>query len=300
MINLILAANLVYAITFSLYRFKSQYLAASLAFVWTCINVAIVYYLVNVFGGSEPYLGLFGVELPLYSAVPCSLAILLLTLKEVKGGQYKLFLLFVIVAGCTLFRYFQGMSSLVTSKDSELALVTYMFVLVIPFQLSFICPSVIFMGEGISLAKRIFGFSAWKTEDGPGHILIGSMAFVATYFMGQFITKGALPRPLIYSSLDHFLIYAILVITYLVLVDHFVFFVLANRALGQFWSAIPAKLLKPITYASVYSLFHWNHFQVSAVVMYFFYGIVFWYLFERTKSITYGILLLSLSYLMFG
>jgi len=260
---------------------------------WVALNVGLVYYQTYALGYANPHVG--PLNWPYIVVFGGCLSLILLPYAKGIRVVYVWLLMYVLI-------YWAGInSSLVAAPvsianlvDSELNRFLYYIAYALPFWTSLLTPLAIFTQPGTRPWQTfgIVNFKDRKNHRGP--LIKGTIWFLVIFFITNMYLKGHLVMINLLWPPMTFVLGTLLFVLFETLIRHFVCLGMAkliiDKILGDdemFW--VEASFLA-ILYGAMYYSYGWGIiFRELA------FGLVLAYLYLKTKSLSYGLILCSVT-----
>ena len=293
MIELTLYCNVAAFVALICIKFQKDWHAKLAVFVWTAFMILLFYYMVELAEGSNPFFGIWGLRMPLVAAVPIAAAMLLLTIRSKRIWAARLVLLFVLAGLASFVRYIPGIDPLSYGTGTFIERVLILASFLIAFLLAVLVPLTAFVDGQISLFRRFF-FVSWSHLASHWRpVLAGAAMLLGLYLIVGLILEGGLFRIHTELPFQALIMRSLLMIFLYILLDHFVCIGLAKYIVDELFKGQETTMWEIVLYAGIYAGFHY-YFVLFHIVFAFVVGLVLSYLYLRTRSLFYGIVLQSL------
>ncbi len=264
--------------------------------IWGVVITAISYYLANSLGASDLRYDAMGLSLPWYSVAPLT-ASLALASTESHLNRLQTLLAFAAVAILTSLSNEGYVVVIANLADTDpvllLAGVTMMFCLC----MTVLAPMSFFWKQGETLMWSIFKVTSQQIRAHWKVLLIGCGWFVLAYSVTNVWVEGNIANLYLIKAPGTFLRDALFTTFYLVLIRHFVFIAFAKYVIEVLFPEEPTSMGEILLFACLLAGFQY-YLPIGLIVREFLFGLIFGYWYLKTRSLSYGIVLRSLSMIL--
>jgi hypothetical protein len=289
--------NAIAAVTLMEIRFKSRRIALTAVGSWIAINALAMYWIVQVVGITSLEYTWAGLNVQWYTQFLVVAVVLLLLLKA-KLDMYSTLAVFCLAGIFSMFKDELTVARLVNSSDALLMATSKTFGLLFSFWLAFMIPVWVFFTEaGESIRSRLFSISLSQIKTHQKVLLRGFIWFCIAYMVTNIWTEGKLLSLWLSISPGYFVRDVVYSSAYLVLIDHFVLIAFAKLVINRLFPDEPTSMWEILAFGLLFAVSHY-YLPVGYIVREFLYGLIFGYWYLKTGSLTYGIILRTMSYVL--
>ncbi len=297
--TLFIISNIIFFFSILKIEFSKILYYQLLIFVWSILNIGGLYLSINAIDASNPFILFYSIKLPLYGCILFVIAIFVLGSIN-KHKILRLLSVYFIVGGFMLLRYLPGMGSLVEQDVEPLLSIPYMFSLVIPFIICLLVPMGFTNILQLGYFKKKF-LPKIKTANGNiKYIVICALLYFTIHIFFNYLKEDFLIYFNYNQSILKQFMHVSLITFYLIVLDHFVFIGLAKYIMDEIFEGDDTTYYEIILYAFIYVGFHFADYNAYAIIETFLFALIYGYLYLKTKTLFYGIILASLTLIFFG
>lgn len=289
--------NAIAAVTLMEVTFKSRRVALTAVGGWIAVNASALYVIAKVVGVTRLEYTLAGVTIQWYFYY-FIIALVFLLLLKAKPGVYRIIALFCLAGVFSTCKDEVMIVGLVNLSDT-LSMTTFkVFALLFSFWLAFMIPVwVFFTGAGESIRSRLFSISLSQIKTHQKVLLRGFIWFCVAYMVTNIWTEGKLLSLWLSISPGYFVRDVVYSSAYLVLIDHFVLIAFAKLVIDKLFPDESTSMWEILAFGLLFAVSHY-YLPIGYIVREFLYGLIFGYWYLKTGSLTYGIILRTMSYVL--
>ena len=297
--NLAVLANVCFLLVYGSIRTKTFRASSLIVLAWIAANVAYVYIQYSAFGASNPYFG--PLHWPYFAVLGVSASLLAFKMAKGVPVTYVWLLMFAVVYWLGLnATSVDAIASIANQADAPAISFLYYCGISLAFWVSLLTPLAIFSEPG-SRPWKTFGlvdFSGWRRHRPV--IIKGALAFIFVLLVSNVYFKSMiLPIHFLWPPMT-LLIGTLLLVFYEVMIRHFVCLgftsLIVKKVLGDddegSWIEV---VFLALLYAAMYYDAGW-----AVITSEFSFGLVLAYLYVRTKSLSYGLIMCSFARVFMG
>jgi len=262
--------------------------------LWSITNVLIFYYLISRVGVTSPYITWAGLQLPLFCSALAAIAVASITVQNGRFVLGRTALVMLIVFATTLFVRVEFILPVINQTETAFARTGYSSIMLTTFLVCVLAPLPVFMGGGSSAFKRLFYVNVASFVEHRRALLNGLLIFLAVFGLTNIMVEGNLANFRVATNLVNLLRGALVTTFFFVLVQHFVFIGLVKYVIDLIFKDEETSMYEIIVFGLLLAGFQY-YLPWTWIVREFLYGLVFGYIYLKTRSLTYGIVLRALS-----
>ncbi len=288
MVEIAIYANAVIFAALVAIRFQGGLAPRVVTFVWGTLSVAYVYYLVHLLGGSGPTFTFFSMGMPLYGALVLAAVAMTLTMEGRFCRPARLVLTLLVICGVVFSRTVATTIHLVdgVGLDVDRGLGALLFVVVL--LLVGLSPLTAFMGGGKSAIQRLAPFSLSELRKDFVPIATSFVLCVLVYVVFNELARGRIADFHYVGPLRSFAMSVTTDAFHYVILDHLICFGLAKYIIDSIFKGEETSMWEIVIFAGLFAFFHMEMIMIY-IVRSFFFGLVFGYLYLKTRTLVYGI-----------
>jgi hypothetical protein len=294
---LFLFANIAAYILYISIRFRSRRYLQVIAAGWVSMVVALLYVMVDSLGGSNPKFALLGQSLPWYSILPIALSVVALTNIKAKLSSIRSLVVLALCGAATLLGEEVYIVELANQTADDVHLLLFTGAVLLPFGTAMFAPAALFWSADESIGGRLFRVSQQHIREHWLTLLKGLGWFVLAYGATNIWVEGNLVNFYFIQDPGTLVRYAAFTGFYLVLMRHFVFIAVVKYVVDTFFSGERTSMGEVLLFGCIFALVHY-YLPLGLVVREFLFGLIFGYWYLKTRSLTYGIVLRWLSFVV--
>ena len=274
------------------YTFRKRISLQITVILWTIINVAALYYVASLYHGSEFMISYYGYSVPFYLVPFHYIAIVWLVDMSVPHTKLFILIAFILAAIPTALNI-QSLTNEYLNTTIPLNMVIYEGMFINIFFAGVLCPITIWSGGSFSIFSRIFKISRNHIRQNINSLVIGISLFIVIYFFVHysFIPHMGLIQRI--TTIKTLLSYALFGITALVLPKQIVLIGMSKYALDLLFKDEETTKWEIPLLAMVFAAMHYNMVW-QWIFAAFLYGLIYAYLYLKTNSLFYGVVLHSM------
>jgi hypothetical protein len=297
MIALGVYVNALFFLVYIFIKYEKEWYPRALILIWAIANVIYTYFLFTSIGVNNPYLDFHGFHIPIFYLILLAIIVLVLP----RFGNYlkktRLLILFCIVASITIFNSQEAIIALIQYNPMSMMNVVALFSVITPFIICVLAASTVFIYHESSLASVLFNFDLSHIKKHLKPVL----SCIIIVLILVILRNAILERRLIYFTIitptKSFVISTIIFLFYYVMIKHVTFFGFAKKILDSIFNDEDTSNWEIPLFAALYTGFHY-YFPLIQLPFTFLISCVFAYLYLRTRSLVYGVIINTL-FLMF-
>jgi hypothetical protein len=261
--------------------------------IWTILVLLAEYVLLYFLGGSSPTYKFLSVPLPLY------LVLFLLPFELTATSQNSfLFKTRQLVAWAIVYivafhRTSVWIPALANQTESQLARFIYQVLYVVPFEFSLLAPLFIFSKEDSSPLGNWLWFKTSHLREHFRPVLLGLLCYAAVFVLSNMFLIGHSVKILLHTDVIPLAKALMLYSLYMVLTTHFVAIGLSKTVLDRLFGGEKTSMAEAVFFGILFAGLHW-YFQPGYIARELVYGIIFSYVYLKTGTLFYGVVLDSL------
>jgi len=260
------------------------------------LNLLYCFYLVVVIDGTFISLGYFGINIPLNLFALIALGILCIA---VFGGysqsKWSLWIL-ILASGGTFTRYVQGSVWLSDRTGTDVERIMVMVAFVVSFSFGVLITLPMLVDGKNRIISKLFLVKLADFKNHAGVLFTGFLGILITYVLTAVFVREYFVQFYLVKPLHAFVMSSVLKIFYYSLIDQLICFGLAKYVLDSFFREEETSMWEIVLYAGLFAGFHF-YLLPAIIFREFVMGLFLSYMFLKTKSLTYGIILYSLFYI---
>lgn len=270
--------------------FDNNWYARSTLFLFITFYTIWIYYLLAAVGLDYFNINYFSLAIPYWLVIPFSLVVLLLSAKSQLMKSYRLVLIYLAAIASSVLIYVQDYDSIAKLANFDKEAIIQCSMLLFSFTACVYFPLITLADNKTSLLQRLFAIR-WS------HVYRYRIAFIlciTCILVSSFIIPPILMgsflgwKPI--TTISSLVLSGISVIFYKILILHVVGIGLPKHIIDSLFSDDETSMGEIVIYAALFAGLQFVY-PFAMIILFFVYGLLFSYLFLKTKSLSYGILL---------
>lgn len=294
-LDLLLVLNSLVICGLILWRPKNTLAPRITLAIWILGNYFASSVIVNMVGGANLNFNIFSITLPAFVFVIC--AGIVLSIQNFLPQWRPVYLsIALLIAGVSLFirqhAFFQFYFDTTLSDPEH---IVAFFGILLPVVVAYIGGSVILSNSGSNLFEHIILNQSESRQPHFPVILYGGLAFAVVFVGFNLISIGSLVHFYWVTPFSDWLLSLLMRLFYFVIPSHLLAFAALDTVLDQLSEDTKQnKHFELIIYALIFGAINFDLVNYGYVFREFCFGLIFAYMYTRTKSLTYGIILQTL------
>jgi len=261
---------------------------------WVVTNIVLFYALVLQNGGASPVFTFYVLRVPWYGLAGLALALVLLPIGRDGTKSLRLPAILIAVMGAAYTHNLAVINPLLNRAGSSMEQVLGTFSLVMPFAICVLCLLPWFAMDGTKALRQVFLPVGQDIATHKGLLLGGLAAFAVVFLVSNLVIFGKLIEVYIVTSPRVFFLLAVVTCFYWVLFEHFVAIGICRRVIQKLFPDQKPSGFEVFFFAVLLASMYYNT-EIKFMVREFFYGLIFGYLYLRTGTLFYGIVMRSMA-----
>ncbi len=258
-------------------------------------NYSFVLIMFDTVGGSNLTFEIFGLSLPGYLFIISTGFILISSALLPKWKIIHASAIFLICGFFLILRQGELIGNYFSNDLEDVHHISIFFMFLFPVLLTYIGSCIILANYSSNLTEYFVSNNTPDDKRVFSVIIFGTLAFLAVVVAFNLVSKGILVHPYWITPFSDWSLSLLLRLFYFVIPSH----LLAFAVLGKLLDKIPGdstsnKWLEVISCAMIFSLINYSVSYFGYTVREFFFGLIFAFMYTRTRSLTYGVLLQTL------
>jgi len=261
---------------------------------WSVVMFAVSMLLAHMVGGSGMTFKIHALRLPWFSVVPVSLSILLMTTENIHYTSLRVPLAFVVCAFFSRLGDDLCVVSLANQAQADWVLLLAMFTIIFSCCINVLSPMAFFWSPAVTFGQQLFAVSVSNVRRHWRVLLKGVGWLVLAYFVTNVWVHGRILNLYFIADPGVLVRNALYTTFFLVLLRHFVFIAFAKYVIDVLFPREQTTMWELVVFGFLLAGFQY-YLPIGLIVREFLFGLIFGYWYLKTGSLTYGIVVRSLS-----
>jgi hypothetical protein len=282
-------ANAIFLVVFLLVKWRSTWTPIVVFGIWCTALITYEYVYAFAIGGFGLAYNILGLNLPLYTFPVFCFSLLMLGRRQGLPPAFRNIVILAVAYLFALFRPVIAYAGVTTDVGSLGEQNIWQIILTVALVASVLLPLANFVTLGQTAWSQWFRIDISRKSEIVKPIVWAGAIFLLSLVVGNVLLRGYVFRLLNFGLYAHPVLYVLVFATSLTLVDHFICFGLGKATLDSFFPNETTNVLEIVGLAVLFAGIRYYCTPVY-LAREFIFGLVYSFLYVRTRSLSYGLL----------